>query len=209
MNNKKNIQSINKQIELSKRLIGNQVININFYLEKEDLDMTEQANSFGKSLFNGIDIETKVKFYSIGNRYTSFGYGLAISEGKTNEIEHFQEQKYLIEFDTSIKKEEIKEIQIYWMKIPFDDEEGIYPQEIEITTENGYLLISSIEVNNGKVNTEFTDEILVIDNIENAERLKLGRFGIKDNGRILINSCLLYTSPSPRDLSTSRMPSSA
>ena len=25
----------------------------------------------------------------------------------------------------------------------------------------------------------------------------------------LINSCLLYTSPSPRDLSTSRMPSSA
>ena len=26
---------------------------------------------------------------------------------------------------------------------------------------------------------------------------------------ILINTCLLYTSPSPRDLSTSRMPSSA
>ena len=27
--------------------------------------------------------------------------------------------------------------------------------------------------------------------------------------RVLVNSCLLYTSPSPRDLSTSRMPSSA
>ena len=26
---------------------------------------------------------------------------------------------------------------------------------------------------------------------------------------ILLNDCLLYTSPSPRDLSTSRMPSSA
>ena len=26
---------------------------------------------------------------------------------------------------------------------------------------------------------------------------------------LIINSCLLYTSPSPRDLSTSRMPSSA
>ena len=26
---------------------------------------------------------------------------------------------------------------------------------------------------------------------------------------VLINCCLLYTSPSPRDLSTSRMPSSA
>ena len=27
--------------------------------------------------------------------------------------------------------------------------------------------------------------------------------------RVYFNSCLLYTSPSPRDLSTSRMPSSA
>ena len=36
---------------------------------------------------------------------------------------------------------------------------------------------------------------------------------IDDNDRVLIagmgRSCLLYTSPSPRDLSTSRMPSSA
>ena len=30
-----------------------------------------------------------------------------------------------------------------------------------------------------------------------------------DETAIYINSCLLYTSPSPRDLSTSRMPSSA
>ena len=30
-----------------------------------------------------------------------------------------------------------------------------------------------------------------------------------DSGTIKINGCLLYTSPSPRDLSTSRMPSSA
>ena len=33
---------------------------------------------------------------------------------------------------------------------------------------------------------------------------------ISDNvSRLFISSCLLYTSPSPRDLSTSRMPSSA
>ena len=30
-----------------------------------------------------------------------------------------------------------------------------------------------------------------------------------DKGSIKFNGCLLYTSPSPRDLSTSRMPSSA
>ena len=31
----------------------------------------------------------------------------------------------------------------------------------------------------------------------------------QQNGIPLTNNCLLYTSPSPRDLSTSRMPSSA
>ena len=39
-------------------------------------------------------------------------------------------------------------------------------------------------------------------------------FGVLDNGDVKgltvgPNTCLLYTSPSPRDLSTSRMPSSA
>ena len=32
---------------------------------------------------------------------------------------------------------------------------------------------------------------------------------IKKNPQAIVSSCLLYTSPSPRDLSTSRMPSSA
>ena len=32
---------------------------------------------------------------------------------------------------------------------------------------------------------------------------------IKDGFALCVNCCLLYTSPSPRDLSTSRMPSSA
>ena len=34
-------------------------------------------------------------------------------------------------------------------------------------------------------------------------------FGENNNGENMYNVCLLYTSPSPRDLSTSRMPSSA
>ena len=32
---------------------------------------------------------------------------------------------------------------------------------------------------------------------------------IVDGGRVLLSSCLLYTSPSPRDRTRSRMPSSA
>ena len=40
--------------------------------------------------------------------------------------------------------------------------------------------------------------------ISNVKNLTLGWLLYKDD-----NDCLLYTSPSPRDLSTSRMPSSA
>ena len=43
--------------------------------------------------------------------------------------------------------------------------------------------------------------------IDDAFYVKKTRFGLYVS--ILKNPCLLYTSPSPRDLSTSRMPSSA
>ena len=48
---------------------------------------------------------------------------------------------------------------------------------------------------------DFTDE----------ETRKLYRIGRGEQGVLLVRpyTCLLYTSPSPRDLSTSRMPSSA
>ena len=41
-----------------------------------------------------------------------------------------------------------------------------------------------------------------------ADNIKTLGFNISDV-KLLLHSCLLYTSPSPRDLSTSRMPSSA
>ena len=50
----------------------------------------------------------------------------------------------------------------------------------------------------GKTPKEFLDEIVE------------GPRGILDLWKLMnISNCLLYTSPSPRDLSTSRMPSSA
>ena len=50
-------------------------------------------------------------------------------------------------------------------------------------------------------------------NVQLDQRIEKGRLEIYDNlGQVLFTKyidCLLYTSPSPRDLSTSRMPSSA
>ena len=40
-------------------------------------------------------------------------------------------------------------------------------------------------------------------------RLNKSLYGLRQASRTFNKSCLLYTSPSPRDLSTSRMPSSA
>ena len=42
-----------------------------------------------------------------------------------------------------------------------------------------------------------------------AERVEVGRVASAADGIARVEGCLLYTSPSPRDLSTSRMPSSA
>ena len=58
--------------------------------------------------------------------------------------------------------------------------------------------------------TESVSSVYGHSNLEESSKVKLKAPEIAENGAIVpINVCLLYTSPSPRDLSTSRMPSSA
>jgi hypothetical protein len=139
---------------------------------------------FGKSLFNGIDIKVGNKFYSVGCRFINSHNGLTISEGQTTELEFIEEEKSAVTFDTKIIGQKIKSADIYWMKIPWNEAVGYYPQEFVIRTEKDFLLISSIEINSGEVNTEFTDELLVIESEETAKQLQLGPYGLGDNGRV-------------------------
>jgi hypothetical protein len=178
------IELYEKQFKLAKHLIGETIEEIIFCLETTDFDFTEQPNDFGKSLLNGIDIKTCNLTFSVGNRFTNLEYGLRLDIGKTTDLEYFQDPKEPVNFKTKILKEKVNELNIYWMTIPFDNETGLYPQEIELKTDNGYFLLSSIEVTNGEVNTEFTNELLVIDKTENARNLKLGQFGL-ENGRLV------------------------
>ena len=76
----------------------------------------------------------------------------------------------------------------------------------EILIKNYYSVVSSgtelaaIEV----ANTSVTDKL------QNSSNIDKGLDLLKKEGIGAVwNACLLYTSPSPRDLSTSRMPSSA
>ena len=172
-----------QQFKNKDRLVGQTIKEIIFYLEETDKEFTEQPNEYGKSLLSGIDIKTNKETFSIGNRYTNLGYGLSIELGQTNNLEYFDEQKKPSSFDANIVGQTVITIDIFWMKIPFEEATGLYPQEIEIVTDKGYLLISSIEINNGQVNTEFTNELLIIDNKETAKKLKLGQFGVEDNER--------------------------
>eukprot|EP00831_Metopus_contortus_P060763 TRINITY_DN5265_c0_g1_i2.p6 TRINITY_DN5265_c0_g1~~TRINITY_DN5265_c0_g1_i2.p6 ORF type:complete len:125 (-),score=36.43 TRINITY_DN5265_c0_g1_i2:133-507(-) len=47
------------------------------------------------------------------------------------------------------------------------------------------------------------------ENLELIDSTLVPLYKERDKINIILNTCLLYTSPSPRDLSTSRMPSSA
>ena len=172
-----------QQFKNKDRLVGQTIKEIIFYLEETDKEFTEQPNEYGKSLLSGIDIKTNKEIFSIGNRYTNSGYGLSIDLGQTSDLEYFNEQKKPSSFDTNIVGQTILTVDIFWMKIPFEGAKGYYPQEIEIVADEGYLLISSIEINNGQINTEFTNELLIIDNKETVKQLKLGQFGVDDNER--------------------------
>ena len=71
------------------------------------------------------------------------------------------------------------------------------------------------DLNNNPVISPYTGKAIMLDKpssekvkskMKSAEIKKDEKFEESDE---LLNICLLYTSPSPRDLSTSRMPSSA
>ena len=83
----------------------------------------------------------------------------------------------------------------------------ISKEQIEQYNEEGYTIVEDVfdkdELN--PILNEF-DEI-VDDFAEKA--FQAGKIQNKHDDKDVFKSCLLYTSPSPRDLSTSRMPSSA
>ncbi len=172
-----------QQFENKGKLIEQKIQAIFFYLDENDFDFTEQPNQFGKSLFNGIDIKTENDIFSIGNRFVNLRNGLSINVGSTYNFEFIDDEKKPVAFNTKIIGQAIKSIDIFWMEILWEGATALYPQEIEILSDDGYFLISSIEINEGQVNTEYTDELLIIDKKDIARKLKLGQFGVEDNGR--------------------------
>ena len=85
------------------------------------------------------------------------------------------------------------------------------------------LEVENVKENSGELSDFKVAKILKAEKHPNADKLKVCDVSLGDSriikvvcgasnardGLVTIYACLLYTSPSPRDLSTSRMPSSA
>ena len=92
------------------------------------------------------------------------------------------------------------------VKIQVSQDGNISSKSFPIEFKNDYLMLSSIK----NVNTAL-DQMNYILNTEERKELRELKGSDKEKffKKVWAKSCLLYTSPSPRDLSTSRMPSSA
>ena len=82
---------------------------------------------------------------------------------------------------------------------------GDRPRGIIFSKDHSVLYICASDSDTVQVMDPDTGKIL--HNLPSGEDPE--QFALHPNNRLLYIACLLYTSPSPRDLSTSRMPSSA
>ena len=76
------------------------------------------------------------------------------------------------------------------------------------------VIYASVQIaSNNTIYYYTTSEATSALDVDNSERIKLGGFvqndSIENKGNGVTSFCLLYTSPSPRDATLSRMPSSA
>ena len=176
-----------EQFDFAKNLIGQKITKVEYYLEQSDSNFTEQPNKYGHSLLNGINISTDNLTFTLRNGFCE-NHGLKMQKGKISEHEFIEEQKSPRRVNWKILNEKIVECKIYWMKIPWHDSTGFYPQEIKLETDNNSVIISSVEILNGELDELFTDEILVVENQNSIKELSLGEYGIEDNGRILFEN---------------------
>ena len=93
---------------------------------------------------------------------------------------------------------------------------------IQALSESGWdrVIIETVGVGQGEFAViSVANRILLVDGPDRGDVLQAEKAGILEIADLIacnksdlpgsLNACLLYTSPSPRDLSTSRMPSSA
>jgi len=183
---KEEMNEYDKLFKICKFFVGQRIEQINFYLNEDDIDFNEQDNIYGKSLLNAIELKISGQIFCIGNLFFGKNYnGLNILRGQTIDYENINDKKPM-PYPSAIIGKQIIKTAIYWTKSHWGD--FFVPQEIEFRTTTNLLVCSSIEVNDGEVNTPLTDELLIVENDFCLEKFKLGEHGIATNKRYLFGS---------------------
>ena len=165
------------------------------YVGCEDVDQEKPTPIFMKT-FGGT-------LWDYGNSVQQTKEGGYIIVGETSLIENGSSDIWLIKTDFHGNEE--------WIKT-FDGSNRDYASSIQETIDGGYVFT-------GSKGTDYHSDIWLIktDAQGNKEWNQLfggvdydfGNFVCQTNDNGYIITCLLYTSPSPRDMRRSRMPSSA
>lgn len=181
MRNQEEINEYQTIFDLANNFVGKQISQLLFFLDDDDIDYNEQENIYGKSLLNGVEIVSGNEKYYLGNFFFKTDYnGLNIKKGILTEFE-FIDNKKPKNYPAKFLNETIIDAKIYWHKAFLGN--FFVPIEITFETSKHFILFSSTEVNYGEVNTELTDELLIIEDKLIAKKLSLGEFGIENNGR--------------------------
>lgn len=180
------INEYDRLFKTCQSFVGQNIEQIIFYLDDDDIDYNEQPNEYGKSLLNAIELKISGQTYCLGNLFFGENFnGLNILVGKTVHFENIGEKKPVL-YPSEIIGEQILTTVIYWTKSHWGN--YFVPQEIEFRTATHFLLCSAIEVNGGEINTPLTDELLVVENDSPLKKFQLGEYGIETNARHVFNS---------------------
>ncbi len=184
------IEEINEYDRLFKtcqNFVGQKIEEINFYLNGDVVDFTEQENIYGKSLFNAIELKISGEIFCIGNLFFDKNYnGLNVLRGQTIDFENVDEDKKATSYPSEIIGKQIIKTAIYWTKSHWGN--YFVPQEIELRSTTNLFLCSAMEINNGEANTPLTDELLIVENDFCLEKFKLGEYGVAENYRYFFNT---------------------
>ena len=98
--------------------------------------------------------------------------------------------------------------QFYAVRLPYGTQQDEQDAQISLDAINpDHVLTVNIQAATDAVNQQVCATLEQANQPASNEAIDFAKGNVK--ARVRMTSCLLYTSPSPRDLSTSRMPSSA
>ena len=170
---------------------------INSFLNKWGDDLLiamEHTGHYGSLLVSILENKSLI-YYLINPLELRFSKG--VTRGKTDKVDAYRIALYCITNQYRIKPHKLRSKEIQQLKAL-------------MTSRDSFVKISTQLKNSLRAN-QILDKVVDLKELIEEYEIQISQIkrSIKKLEEQMFQICLLYTSPSPRDLSTSRMPSSA